>query len=257
MLIDALGVVSTLVTFELANSATKAHNITRNFIARGKKTLDSIRLLWQTQAYSDCWSLHRTLIDRLFHLHVLGRDDSFEAFDGWSFVQQYEARNAVMSDREKAPKLVRKFWTPTDEQKARYRKLKDGAVKWERPKAEAAARSLGLPFLYKYGYDFASTHVHPMANDGEEEFKRATGLGEQPSLEYRVILHNSVLAQVVLVQEAIRVVGVKWNPMLPDFLDAALEALLGKPERYKLIFLKIGATAGVARWSDLPKPGGA
>ena len=119
-LVDSIGMVATIAMFELARSPLKSHQITRNFLGRAKGTLDAIKTLWQSQAYSDCWSLHRTLIDRLFHLHVLGRDQSFEAFDDWSFVQMYEARNAVRSDPDMKPKLVESFWRPQEEDKERY-----------------------------------------------------------------------------------------------------------------------------------------
>jgi hypothetical protein len=237
--------------FELARSSKKRHVVTRNFLGRGKKTLEAIKMLWHAQAYGDCWSLHRTLIDRLFHLHVLGRDQSFEVFDDWSFIQQYEARNSVLSDPEMRPKLDLSFWKPRTEDKARYARLKLSGVSWSRPKAEDAAKSFGYPFFYKYGYDFASTHVHPMANDGEAEFKRATGLGVPADFETQVILHNSILAYIVLLQEALIAAQLGWNNHILNFLKAAHRALSGRLDEYKIAFVKFAAIGPSGPWSNL------
>ncbi len=41
-----------------------------------------------------------------------------------------------------------------------------------RAKAAAIAKDMVMQFLYQYGYDYAFTHVHPMANDDQDDFLR-------------------------------------------------------------------------------------
>ena len=47
---------------------------------RGEVTLESILRLYESRAYGDCWTLFRTLLDRLFHLHVIAAKNEFEGF---------------------------------------------------------------------------------------------------------------------------------------------------------------------------------
>ena len=256
LLIDAVGVAATLVMFELGRSSSTGHIISRNFVARGKRILDAIRLLWQAEAYSDCWSLHRTLLDRLFHLHVLSHDKSFAVFEEWSFIQQYEARNAILSDPDFRDKLDPSFVKSDATEQSRYKQLKARGVTWSRPKAEDAAKLLGYPFLYKYGYDFASTHIHPMANDGQDEFLRITRLGAPRMFEHKVILRNSVLAYILLVQEALVASQLRWNSVVVSFFESAVAALSGDVLTYKLVFQKFDSVGPEGPWSDLPRSTG-
>ena len=247
----AIRAVAGIVIFELARSGQNAHVITRNFVARASTTLVSIESLWRSNAFAECWSLHRTLVDRLFHLHVLAKEDAFQAFDDWSYVQQFEAKNAALSDPEIAPKLVSDFWKPNPTQKARYEQIKRTGARWRRPRAEDAAKSLNVPFLYKFGYDFASTHVHPMANDGEEEFKRLTGLGDPPNLEYRVVLHNSILAFSLLVNEALIASRLEWHKTIHECIEASRKALQGDFSPSEKAFPAFVARGPEGPWSNL------
>ena len=161
------------------NSTSIRDTIIRNFIARGMTTLLSIEELWKDEHYQDCWILNRALLDRFFHLVELDKENSFGTFDEWSFVKQYEARNKALSDPELKGRLDLSEWKITDVQKERYRSLKTKNVHWSRPRSEDVARGAELEFLYKYGYDYGSTHVHPMSNDGQEDFLRLTGIQEE------------------------------------------------------------------------------
>ena len=58
----------------------------------------------------------------------------------------------------------------TLEQNERAKALSKNLPVWQRPKAEEVAKQLNMRFLYRFGYDFGSTHVHPMANDGQQDF---------------------------------------------------------------------------------------
>ena len=251
-LIGTLRVFSTLLLFEFARSPTGVRDtVIRNFIARGATTLDSISRLWPERRYGDCWALFRTLVDRLFHLHALAERDEFELFDDWSFVKQFEARNRALSDKEFGPRLDRSAAEPTAKEKSRYKRLKAKNLEWSRPKPEDAARSLGLPFLYTFAYDFASTHVHPMANDGEQEFLAMTGLEPiEAPFDNRVALHNSILVHTVLLQHALNSSTFRWRSLIFDFVDAARRALAGDLQTYRLVFVKIGNAGPEFTWSE-------
>jgi hypothetical protein len=256
-LFGALRDFTTLLLFEFARSPSGVRDtVIRNFIARGAATLDSISRLWPQHRYGDCWALFRTLVDRLFHLHVLAERDEFELFDDWSFVKQFEARNRALSDKEFGPRLDHSAFHTTEAQKSRYKSLKAKNLVWSRPNPEHAARSLGLPFLYTFAYDFASTHVHPMANDGEQEFLALTGLkpGDAP-LDNRVVLHNSALVHTVLLQHALNSSTFRWRNLIYDFVDAARRALTGDLQAYRLVFIKIGHAGPEVAWSERSSQG--
>ena len=55
--------------------------IIRNFIARSISAMSGIIHLWRAQDYHDCWLLYRSILDRLFYLESLGRENKFEIFD--------------------------------------------------------------------------------------------------------------------------------------------------------------------------------
>jgi hypothetical protein len=162
---DALHVLSCMLLFEFArHSATEVtrDQSVRSFIARAYTMVRGIFRLWEIKDYGDCWIVHRALLDRLFHLHALNDNDQFDLFDDWSFKMQYEAANRVRSDPALAGQLKGLVDDLTTERKVRYQRLVKNQPSWRRPKAEDAAKAMDLTFLYRYGYDYASRHVHPI-----------------------------------------------------------------------------------------------
>ncbi|MFC2036314.1 DUF5677 domain-containing protein, partial [Chloroflexota bacterium] len=163
-------------------SYDKTSNETRdiiimNFMARSITSLRGILSLWQTQDYHDCWVLYRSILDRLFHLETLGRDDSFEAFDDWCFKNAYEYKIRCLSDStiaEKIDETNREYFTPSKEDEKRFSELNKENITWKRPKASDVASKMGLDILYNYGYDFASGFVHPTSKEGKEDYSRLT-----------------------------------------------------------------------------------
>ncbi len=98
---DALHVLTGMLLFEFArHSETEIvrDQIARNFIARADTLVRSIFRLWEIPDYNACWILHRTLLDRLFHLHDLNKKDQFDVFNDWSFKKEYEAAERLRSD---------------------------------------------------------------------------------------------------------------------------------------------------------------
>jgi hypothetical protein len=75
---DALHVLSGMLLFEFARfneTSTTRDLVARNFIARADTMVRGIFQLWEIKDYGDCWVVHRSLLDRLFHLHALNDND--------------------------------------------------------------------------------------------------------------------------------------------------------------------------------------
>src|SRR5688500_12319598 len=97
--IAAVTVFTRRVLITLADEASETRDIIiRNFTARSITSLLSIHSLALRGRTGDCWTLFRTMTDRLFHLHWLGLRNEFEIFEKWSFIQQFEKQNRVLSD---------------------------------------------------------------------------------------------------------------------------------------------------------------
>jgi len=220
---DALHVLSGMRLFEFARHSETAATrdlIVRNFIARADTMVRGLLRLWEITDYGDCWIIHRALLDRLFHLRALNDNEQFDLFDDWSFKMQYEAANRLRRDPDLKGQLKGLADDLTTEQNARYQQLVKAPPGWWRPKAEDVARAMDLMFLYRYGYDFASQHVHPMANDGREDFFNITRLEPRPNFpESGMVLSNSILAASLVVQEALNASTLSWRSVVYDAVD--------------------------------------
>lgn len=232
-----------MLLFEFArHSETGATRdlIVRNFIARADTMVRGILRLWEIKDYGDCWIIHRALLDRLFHLRALNDNDQFDLFDDWSFKMQYEAANRLRSDPDVKGQLKGLVDDLTTEQKARYQQLVKAPPDWRRPKAEDVARAMDLMFLYRYGYDFASQHVHPMANDGREDFFNITRLEPRPNFpESGMVLSNSILAASLVVQEALNASTLSWRRVVYDAVDGVRNFLLSASPEHFLPLAKV------------------
>lgn len=240
--IQTLIIYATVILFSFAeHSKEKRDIIIRNLIARGTATLKAIQTLWKLNQYQDAWILHRSLVDRLFHLMSLSDNDAFELFEQWSFIQQYEQRNRARSDPLFKDSLNPAMFRDTPAEKERYRQLKKLNPVWERPRPEAVARKRGVHFIYKYGYDYGSAQVHPLADDGDVDFRRLTGLNKYDEpIDQRVLLTNSCLTLILLIQEALNAGTLKWRAVVYNFLDDLMALLREGSKEYKTTFVKIG-----------------
>lgn len=199
--------------------------IIRNLIARGMTSLQSIIQLWHLGHFQDCWILYRALIDRLFHLRALAERNEFELFEKWSFVEQYEALNRVHSDSMFREKANNENLIITEKDRRRYNDIKRENIEWSRPRAEHVAKnSFNMPFLYYYGYDYASKQVHPMATDGEEDYQRIV---HHAYLKYdqRVVINNTILIQTMLLQEGLNASKYKWRAIVYNFIGQCRSSL--------------------------------
>ncbi len=189
---------------------------------------------------SDCWILHRSLLDRLFHLRALNDNDQFDLFDDWSFKMQCEAANRLRSDPEFKGQIKELVDDLTTEQKMRYQRLVKNSPNWRRPKAEDVARAMDLSFLYKYGFDFASQHVHPMANDGQQDFFNITHLEPKPNFPKPImVLSNSILAASLIAQEALNASTLSWRRVVYDAVDGIRNFLRSASPEHLLALVKV------------------
>jgi len=228
-------------------------SITCNFVSRAAVSLRGIIALWQVHDYQDCWVAYRCLLDRLFHLHFLNRTDNFKEFADWSFLQQYHARNAIRSSPLFKDKIDPDFFRDSEADKARAKALSEDPPEWTRPGAETEARDMNLEFLYKQGYDYASTLVHPMANDGRQDYTTVSGNGG-PWPDQTVVVNNSCLAGLLLLQEAMGGSARHWHRLVQECMDEALQGLTTGSRDYLRLFVKLGKAVPDGNWCEPPRP---
>ena len=239
---ETLARLTGFLLFEFArHPLSKKDLILRNMAARTITMVRGIVTLWDVEDFQDCWILHRCLVDRYFHVVALGKDNSYEAFDDWSYVKQFEAQHRIISDPrcEDIPDTV--FFKPTVDQKARYAELKKNPPKWHRPKVEEVAKQSGLDFLYSYSYDYSSCFVHPMADDGHEDFHNITKLQPRPEFpSYITVLHNTILIGCLLIIEVLNQSNFQWRAIVYNFYDKLLKNIENGTVDYFYDFAKIG-----------------
>jgi hypothetical protein len=184
------------------------------------------------------------MVDRLGHLYYLERTTSFQDFDDWSFLRQIDANNNSLSDVNFKDTLPKEFFLPTQDDKARYKQIQNKGTKWKRPDIETEFKTKGFYFLYKFGYDYASTHVHPMANDGLIEYYRMI---HNPPIEVvkhfdhqtQLIIRNSTLISSLTVNECLNFSSLKWRAVVFSFLESFRQAINDQDNEFELNFLKM------------------
>ena len=239
---EAFAGIAEVMLFDFARHG-RGHRdtICRNFVARAATISRSLLRLYEAGDYQSCWILHRSLMDRLFHLYHIAEHDTFDDFEAWSFLQQYDSNKTARSDPQWRAAAVDPVFEATPEQDERAAELRNKRPRWERPKARAMARLLGMEFLYRFGYDYASAHVHPMANDGHRDFYRITKLKPAPVVpDERVVLSNSLLVATVLVQTAMNASTLRWWNAVYDFLDELGNWLGTGSDGFKERYVQLG-----------------
>src|SRR5690606_33133983 len=137
---DALSGVIGMVLFSFAKQECDVKDtIICNFAARASMGLKGIFALWDLSDYQDAWTIHRTILDRLFHLHFIASNDQFEEFEAWSFFEQYKGQNRVRSDEMFKHEVTGPVYELSAEQRNRIKKLSMEKPTWRRPKAEEVA----------------------------------------------------------------------------------------------------------------------
>lgn len=244
----------TMLIFTLSNIEQTARNfILRNFAAKSLSQLKSVRLLNLSGQVFDCYIIYRSMLDRLAHLFYLGRTNTFAQFEQWSFMEQIEANNNALSDVTMKGRLDKSLFAASDAEKERYKSLKENGVTWKRPKAEAEFKSRDLHFLYKFGYNHASSHVHPMANDGMAEHDAMLRnsyktISNSLDNQAEIVLLNSALVSSLIFRECLNLSNFRWMALTYDFLDAFNKAFVGEENEFQDKFDTIKSLV----WQEVP-----
>jgi len=238
---DIFSAFGEMMLFAMAHfPATTKSIIIRNFIARSLVMLRGVFQLWDIEDYHDCWILYRCMLDRLFHLNELSVNEKFAAFDDWSFVQQYKMRHKIRSDSDFNRRLRSEFWIDTPEEKIRIEELNRNKPQWKSPSAEDVASRMKMKPLYDYGYNYASSLVHPRANEGSRDFVILTKLGDESEFaDERTILNNSCLIAQCILREGMNASGLIWQDFVTDMLNDFLVFLETGAKDYKTSFARI------------------
>ncbi len=180
------------------------HTILCNFLARSVVALKGIIHLWEISDHHDCWVLLRCILDRLFHLKYLRKEDSYDSFEKWSFKKKYEHMLLLKQQGDAYASQENSFLKVLEEQKERYNQVVKENPKWKRPKPKNLTEKLGLEVLYQHGYDYASGMVHPLASDGQEDLLHLLNIHrETDSADSRIVLHNALLALLLIFQQVL------------------------------------------------------
>ncbi|MGY0216261.1 DUF5677 domain-containing protein [Endozoicomonadaceae bacterium StTr2] len=238
---DILNVVVGMVLLSFAKyNCSKKDVIIRNFVAKGSMSLKGIFSLWDIENYQDGWILYRTLLDRYLHLTSIEKNDQFELFYDWSLFEQVKIQNRIKSDADFKHEAEKVIFNSESDYKEKIKYLSKNKPNWRRPKAEVVAKNLEMDFLYKFGYDMASMHVHPMANDGMQDFFTITGLTSDFEFPTQItVLNNSILITTMLLQDAMNFSSFSWRKILWDFIDQIRSAIVTGSTDYQKSFLKL------------------
>lgn len=190
----------------------------RNFIARGMSSLQSIYHVWEIGNEQDAWILHRSLVDRLLHLHFLGVTDSFTDFEEYSFISMFKARDKIISNPLMRNK-VQQLKEIHKNERQKYETLLIKGCKWKRPRAQDVAKQMNLSLVYDISYDYASMHVHPLSSDGFNDFQKLIEIPDKLTLPDSTVVRNSINVQSLLVQEAFNISKMRWRAIAYDFLS--------------------------------------
>jgi hypothetical protein len=220
-------------------SDVKSHKDTylRNSIAKTISLLKSIGCLHTIENYNDGWILYRALIDRLIYLYYLIDNDKFTEFDEWTFVELYEYRHNTKVD-ERFKRLLNnpKFKTPKGDTND-YKEFKN-RLNWQKPKPYDVLKTKDLDFIYKFGYDYASMHTHPMFWDGSKEFYKLTEL--EPNShninEDNLLLKNSLLVGAMIFNLIIMYLSIEIPRYYLDYMSEFRKFAFGLENNFGLNF---------------------
>jgi hypothetical protein len=259
--LDALHIITGAVLFEFAREPRDIRDtILRNLVARAYRLVAAVFTLWGIEDYQDCWILHRCLLERWFHLVSLDQTDSFETFEAWSFLEQYKAVHRVASDSSVDTSRGDLFVPPTPSQKRRASQLFKSPPEWRRPTVEDVAKGADMRFLYTYGYSHASARVHPMADDGLQDFHIVTGLEPAPTFpDQSAVLTNTLLVDTMILQDAMNASTMSWIALVYDTLSDVREYLGSGQADFsrRLVDLAGAARQGTALSGSAPAAEGA
>lgn len=235
--LESLILFTTTILYQIGNKVTSTKDIyIVNSIAKVQTLVKSIELVNKEGLYNEGWILFRCLLDRYIHLIYLSRNELHKEFKDWSMIEGYEyMQNAkseeLFPDIKNDPRF--KF---TKEQSKSYFEEKKRINKFRKPDPKAELKSNGLNFLYKLAYDYASMRVHPMYEDGDEEYYRITKVTPNPYINFNhlELITNTYLVASMILQEGLNQIDLKTHAIVYDYLKG-----LREDSNYDLLFYNI------------------
>ncbi len=220
------GIILRLI-YPLGVAHSDRDEIVANFLARSITSLRSIWLLYETGDYSNCLIILRCIIDRLLHLGYLNEKNAFEKFRHLSLVERHKHLHKIKSDGSMSRKEGAKFklaYEMSSKIMDYIKRYGANSFDWRKINPKETAKAMGLDFIYHFGYDHASTYVHPMADEGIQDIMRVIGMpSESLGADNRTILQNALLSMELLLRNALLSTGRKWNEEYYLFLDKAMQ----------------------------------
>lgn len=241
-----MGCAMVIFTFDNIEPTSK-NKILRNFASKSISQLMSIRVLNNHNHVFDSFIIYRSMLDRLAHLYFLERTNTFDEFEKWSFVKQVEANNTSLSSEVFKDSLNKNLFQSSSEEKKRYKSLKEEKVKWRRPDVENEFKIKNYHFLYQFGYDHASTHVHPMANDGLVEYFASYSedvpehISEHVKLQSQIILKNASLVSSLTITACLNSSNYKWRRLIYNFLETFNDCLDCYSDEFETNYIKMNS----------------
>jgi hypothetical protein len=241
-IVNKVEIVTKWLLFQLAEKVKSHKEIyLRNTLAKSLSSLKSINLLYQIDEVNNGWTLFRAQIDRLVYLYSFADEENFKKFDDWSYLKIFEYRSNIKSynlSEIKKPKLVINH---NIEEIKRYKRIKELKISWTKPDPKKILKEKGLDFIYKFGYDYASGHIHPLVSDGELEFYYYTGLEPYPykGFDFEILIKNSIILNTIIQQEVFNQLPFKYLGILSTFIDETRKKTNCQNNDFDLICMKL------------------
>ena len=199
------------------------NEVIANFLARSTTSLRSLGVLYQAGDYPNCMIILRSIIYRLLHLGHLQERDAYENFKQITLVERHKYLHRIKTDPLMANKEDDRFEFAYKLSSKIFGFLqKRGAdrIKWSRMNPKEIAKQMKLGFIYPFGYEHASSYVHPMVDEGSDDISRLLGLPSRNlGADKRTILQNACLSIQLLLRNALLFADQEWDKKYYLFLD--------------------------------------
>jgi len=174
--------------------------IIASLLARCAVSSKGILALYQQEDYASCMILLRSIVDRVFYLGFLERNDAYKAYYEKTIRERHAQFQRIKSDPifghrdEKDLEVTFSISKRLSEATGR-----EHTKKMPPYHTQDEAKHMGLGFLYTFAYQTGSSFVHPMADEGFEDLQRLVGIpGKNLGSPKEAILQNVCLSMLVL-----------------------------------------------------------
>jgi len=206
--------------------AARKDYIIVNFLSRASATTKSMMHLYDLNDYSSFMILLRIVIERILYLGHLELTNAYEEFEKDTIWERHRQLHRIKSDADMVRKAGSQFKTAYQISHLLVKNIKRmfGSKKGLPYHAETSAKQMKLDFLYTYGYEVASSYVHPMADEGSQELEEliantVRSLGSEKAS----LLQNACFALLLLVRYSVKYSSMAWDSRYSSFVDAMMK----------------------------------